>query len=450
MLTAFLTYINTLDVRLTERRVLVAVSGGLDSVVLAHLLYKADISFGIAHVNFGLRGSESDEDASFVRGLAAQRYEVPYYETRFDTLAFAQKRGISIQMAARELRYEWFEQCRSLYGYDWIAIAHHADDAIETFLLNVVHGTGLAGLRGILPINGMLIRPLLFTDREQIAHYAIEEQLSWREDSSNASQYYQRNYLRQEVVSRLRALNPSLSRTFLSTAERLRAAWSLQKTQLENWASQVCVQKGDTFDIALDAFKTLDEPIYHLHHVLDRFGFSYAQAKQVFSSLNRQAGAQFMSRSHLLTRDRSHWIVSPLQREEVVCTYTIELGVSSIVLPNHQLYFQLYDASESVPLLRSPDVAQLNAALVEFPLMLRPWRAGDWFCPLGMKGKRKHISDLLIDLKVSLPRKKDVYVLVDATGKILWVVGYRLDDRFRRLDGPHPILEVRVKEVVIS
>jgi tRNA(Ile)-lysidine synthase len=446
MLTAFLTYINTLGVRLTERRILVAVSGGLDSVVLAHLFHKAGISFGIAHVNFGLRGTESDEDASFVRMLAMERYAVPYYETRFDTLAFAQQRGISVQMAARELRYEWFEQCRSLHGYDWIATAHHADDAIETFLLNFVHGTGLAGLRGILPISGVLVRPLLFADRRQIAHYASEEQLRWREDSSNASQYYQRNYLRQEVVPRLRALNPSLSKTFLSTVERLRSAWSLQNAQLENWASQVCVQRGDTFYIALDAFNVLDEPIYHLHYVLDRFGFSYAQARQVFGSLDRQVGAQFMSRSHLLTRDRTYWIVSPLQKEEVVNTYTIELGVSSVVLPNFQLHVGLHDASESVPLRRSSDVAQLNAALVEFPLTLRPWRAGDWFCPLGMKGKRKLVSDLLIDLKVSLPRKKDVYVLVDAAGKILWVVGYRLDDRFRRLDSLHPILEVRVHQ----
>jgi tRNA(Ile)-lysidine synthase len=428
MLEDFILYIKEKQLFTASERLLLTVSGGIDSVVLVELCHQAKLQFGIAHCNFQLRDKESDDDEKFVQQLAHQ-YEVPCYTQRFETKSFAHQNGISTQMAARDLRYKWFEQIRQDYAYDYILTAHHQDDLLETVLLNLTRGTGLAGLHGILPKNGFLVRPLLFATRDKITFFLQERRLAWREDSSNITNDYLRNRLRHEVVPILRDMNPKVATAIAELSERVRATEEIVAESMDLAAKEVIHKENDSVWIFCKKLEQLSAPLERLSYWLTKYNFTYHQTKVIWKSRNGQVGKQFFSPSHTLIADRNHWIITPTKQEKLPEFY-LESEKGEISYPNGLLKWEVTNAVENVKSEANLNVIYLDADELSFPLTLRLWQKGDSFCPLGMKGKRKKISDFLIDNKVPRNLKEKVYVL-ESEKKIAWLVGFRPDERFK-------------------
>jgi tRNA(Ile)-lysidine synthase len=443
MIRAFLTFINEYLPDLPSRKTLLAVSGGVDSMVMAELFLEAGLPFVIAHCNFGLRQEESDQDENFVRQWAESHGAKAFFR-RFDTVAKATQKGISIQMAARDLRYAWFDELLQNHSLDYIATAHHGNDALETTLLNLVRGTGLAGLPGIVPRQGNLVRPLLFATKQEIVAHARHHQIAWHEDSSNQSHYYRRNLLRHQVVPVLQQINPSLESTFRLTAERLNAANSLLKGYLTKWKEQTLRQEGNAWYIPVSAIQDAREPALMLHFLLDPFGYNYAQTKQIVASLSETSGKLFYSQAYQLLKDRNDLIIEPMAREAPATFLQVSEMVPTIKLPDQTtLTLNRIQNNPDFTPLPDPAVAYFDESKVCFPLTIRPWQKGDWLCPFGMSGKRKKISDLLVDMKVPLTRKKECLVMLDGNQNVIWVIGIRADDRFRVQADTHRILFLR-------
>ncbi len=431
MMDSFLTFVNEHRLNLSTTPTLLAVSGGVDSMVMAELFRRTGFPFAVAHCNFGLRGHESDADDRFVRQWA-EDVGVPCHIRHFDTQHEADSRHISIQMAARDLRYAWFDELLNDFGYAHLALAQHADDSIETVLLNLVRGTGLVGLLGIAPVRGPVIRPLLYTSKNDIMDFALHQNIAWREDSSNATNHYRRNVMRHRVLPVLQELNPSLESTFRHTIERLRSASTIVDTYINNWQTQAVRREGDTLYISIDLLCQAREPVYQLHWVLESFGYSYAQIQDIVAALGATSGKRFHSSSHTLVKDRFELILRPQTNSSVTQPVLIPEGTTRIPLfENGVLVFTRHTYSPT--LIPNPDrhSAYFDEALLQFPLTIRPWEHGDKFCPFGMNGKRKKVSDLLVESKVPVSHKRDCLVLLNGDQSILWVVGLRSDDRFR-------------------
>ncbi len=419
--------------------VLVAASGGLDSTVLTHLLAQSAYSFAIAHVNFRLRGADSDEDERWVTALA-QRYGVPMHTHCFATKDYADRHGLSTQMAARRLRYQWLEEVRSEHGYTCIATAHHQNDQLETTLLNLVRGTGVAGLRGMLAQRGTLVRPLLYAPREALATYAKRHQIAWREDQSNASDAYRRNQVRHHVVPVLQQLNPNLLSTLERTHERLRATEQVLLAEVKRVEQNARQQTGD--EVWLDKSVLLRHPqsALILAEMVRPFGFSYQQARGVITCLLSDVaiGQQFLSKHYTLFVERQHLVIVK-KKEEKRVKRAIQASDIRVELPSLALVMTMRSA-QGYQLSRNKEAAALDADRLRFPLQLRPWRAGDSFYPLGME-HRKKLSDFLIDQKVPRHRKSSVYVLTSEE-KIAWVVGWRIDHRMRVTEKTQKVYEI--------
>jgi tRNA(Ile)-lysidine synthase len=456
--------------QLTNQKVLLTVSGGKDSVVLFDLFLKAKLNFGVAHCNFQLRGEESDGDEQFVSQLADNQ-GVNFHSIHFETKKYASEQSISTQMAARNLRYEWFEKLRVEFGYDYIATAHHLNDNIETILLNLVKGTGIAGLRGIQAINGHIIRPLLFVTREEIDNYIIENRLKWREDSSNASTDYQRNLLRHEVIPILKKINPNLEETFSRNIERFKDLEVSFQKNLSYFKAAVLREENGIAYIKIENLKYWQSATYLLEELLKEYGFNFQQVKEIEKSLTKHSGRQFHSATHILIKDREDLIISPSQSNRRTASpkgrasfddeVLIEKGVESIKFEGLELHLiptlllegeglfnspppQKRRLSNNLPLLKGEgrgEVFDLNK--LTFPLRIRRWQEGDWFVPLGMKGKKK-ISDFLIDKKIPLHLKKVIFVLLSGDD-IIWVIGHRIDDRYKLTDSTKRMLEIRIR-----
>jgi len=428
MLEDFVLYIKEKQLFTPSERLLLTVSGGVDSVVLAELCHQAGLTFGIAHCNFQLRGEESEGDATFVKELA-RKYNVAFHTQRFETETFSIQNGLSIQMAARQLRYEWFEKIRQEYNYHYILTAHHQDDLLETVLLNLTRGTGLAGLHGILPKNGFLVRPLLFATRDRIAYFLQQMQLTWREDSSNQTNNYLRNRLRHEVLPILQEMNPKVASAVTELSERVRATEEIVAESMHLAAKEIIHKKNGSLWISYEKLEQVSAPLERLSYWLTKYNFTYYQTKVIWKSRTGQAGKQFFSPTHTLISDRSHWILTPTKKEQLP-EFHLESKEGEISYPNGVLKWELINAVENVKPEANLNEIFLDADELSFPMTLRLWQKGDWFCPLGMKGKRKKISDFLIDNKVPRNLKEKVYVL-ESGGKIAWLVGFRPDERFK-------------------
>jgi len=443
MLEAFLTFINQQKLDLHKKSTLLTVSGGVDSIVLAHLFFQAGFRAGIAHCNFGLRGEESDGDEAFVKALAAE-YKFPFFVRDFSTRDHAEKEGISTQMAARDLRYRWFEEIRAENGFDWIATAHHANDSFETVILNVVRGTGLAGFHGIAAQNKTLIRPLIFASRAEIQDYLRQHQLSWREDSSNESIRYKRNLIRHEIVPVLKRINPSLENTFRTTTKRVGAAENLLNDFLNQWKKEHLRNVGDEYYISIPALTSVSEPTYRLWFILQDFGFSYIQTEEIYTSAEGISGKIFKSRTHQVLKDRDYFIISHAGSERYT-SCEISKPSGAYIIDNSVFLFKIVYKNPDFLFEVDNSIAYLNISNLKFPLLIRTWETGDSFCPFGMKGKRKKVSDLLIDLKLNRNQKKQVKVLVNGNGDIIWVIGYRTDERYRVGDNCEEIVLITQK-----
>lgn len=449
MYDSFLGFINDHQLIKPTDRTLLAVSGGLDSMVMANLFSRTGFPFGIAHVNFSLRGAESDADEALVQSVAHE-LNVPFHSTRFDTEIIAAERGVSIQVLARELRYNWFQVLVNEHGYTHIATAHHQNDVLETLLLNLVRGTGLTGLRGIPIQQGAIIRPMWSLSRLQIKDYAVDHGLAWRNDRSNDDDKYSRNKIRHHVVPVLEKLNPNLLHTLTHTLERLRAA-DLLVTQTLNQSWQGCVGRDGLFQtINVTKLTALSEWAFQLSEWLKPFGFSYVQSGDIARVVShKKTGQVFRSATHSLWHDRTGLIIAPSVIETPFDLPLPSATEGTVDLPDgRQFTYCYYDRPTDFQLAPDPAVAQLDADQLPAPLTIRRWHEGDRFRPLNMPG-HKLVSDLLNDRKVSLPERCRTAVLVSG-GDIIWVVGHRLAQGARVTEQTKRILECRLEIEVIQ
>lgn len=441
MLQKFLAYIAEKELFSTNEKVLLAVSGGIDSVVMLRLFADAKLNFGVAHCNFGLRGEESDADEKFVHKLA-RKAGVPFHVKHFETEQFAEDHKLSIQMAARDLRYNWFEELADSEGYTYIALAHHKNDILETMLLNLTRGTGIAGLHGIVPKRGRFIRPLLFAEKDEVYAFVADKQIIWREDSSNASTKYYRNKIRQEVIPPLQELNPNLPHTIQQTAEKVGAVERFFYAAADALRKEALRREGPDWLLAMEPILTTSEPALFLSELLNPWGFSYAQTREllvVYQQEGTVSGKVFDSPTHRLNIDRKQLVISAKNLQEYQ-SLEFEEEESPVQYGSLQLEWETKEA-EGYAINPDRMVAALDKDKLSFPLKIRPWKAGDWFCPLGMN-KKKKLSDFMIDQKIPLNLKERVRV-VSSGDSIVWVLGYRIDDRFKLTDKSREVLEVK-------
>lgn len=427
-----------------QHRLTVAVSGGLDSVVLVKLLHDAGYAFAIAHCHFGLRGWESDRDAGFVQELAAG-YNAPFLIRHFDTNTFAAGQKLSIQEAARKLRYNWFAELVngewSMVNGELVALntdiksnsqkaclltAHHMDDAIETVLMNFFKGTGISGIRGMLPKQGHVVRPLLFARRAELEQFAKEKKLNWVEDSSNEETKYTRNFFRHQVLPLVAQKFPQALENVAANIPRFTEIEMLYLQAIDAHRKNLLEYRGDEVFIPvlkLQRSKPLPTIAFEL---LKPYGFTAAQTGSVLQLLDSDSGRFVSSATHQIVRHRKWLVIAPLQPANV-SMLVIEKGRETVLFGNQVLKI------EERPTPKSPisekHIALLDAARLQFPMLLRRWTKGDYFYPLGMR-KKKKISRFLIDQKLSLIEKENVWVL-ESGKKIAWVVGLRIDDRFK-------------------
>lgn len=405
--------------------VIVGLSGGADSVALLHILTRLGYPCVAAHCNFHLRNDESDADADFAQ-QTAEALGLPFRRIDFDTADYAHQNGVSTEMAARTLRYEWFETLRRELGAEAIAVAHHRDDNVETVLLNLIRGTGLSGLCGMRPRNGHIVRPLLSVDRHQIVRWLTDRHLPFRTDSSNASDVYRRNFVRLRLLPLMEQLNPSVRDAILRMAGHLTDVEAIYRNAIDSHRAHLIDADGR---ISIDALLRTPAPHAMLFELLTPYGFTPSQCADIARALSRESGRSFVApggRWHLL-KDRLHLILYPAD-EVSADAFTLTLG-SELTAPI-RLSLEERIVDDTFTISCSPHVATFDADRIALPLTLRRWRAGDSFVPFGMTGRKK-LSDYFSDHKFSLLHKAAAWILCDASGRILWIVGHRTDNRFR-------------------
>lgn len=424
-----------------QDKILLTVSGGVDSMVLMSLCVNSGYSVGIAHCNFCLRGQESDEDEIMVQEVA-RRYGVECYNKRFDTQGEMERTGESMEMAARRLRYEWFHQLCEEHNYTVIAIAHHMDDSIETFFINLLRGTGLRGLTGISKQVGRIVRPLMFATRKEILEYAHSKHIVFREDSSNLSTKYLRNKIRLGVIPRMREITPRFSFLMHRNIERLTEAQQFIDSAIDNIFNNISEYNGEICTIHTDRIADHSSYKFVIYEILNsRFGFKGDTVDNLCKSLNAGSiGKRFYSRNHVAYIDRDDVVVVAPITEDDLCEVSIIEGQRRAYCGASVLYLDVCDA-DSLDTYRVPDnVALLDLSKLSFPLTLRRWQEGDTFIPFGMSGRKK-VSDYLIDRKVSMAEKARQFVLL-SEGEIAWIVGRRTGDEFRITDDTDKVLRV--------
>jgi len=439
MVDRFRKFIKQKDLCQETNRILVAVSGGVDSVVMLDLFLKNGFSVGLAHCNFRLRNEESDADEQFVKSLAEER-NIPYYIEHFETEKMASEKRVSIQMAARELRYDWFEEIRTREGYNYIATGHNFNDSVETMVFNLIKGTGLKGLTGISEKAGKVIRPLSFASREEIEGYAFENDLAYRTDSSNASLKYHRNYIRHKILPEFKNVNPGFEITIKNTIDRLAGIQHFVRDRLSLEKSSYMYEDGRDIYLKKDFFSKISEPAL-LYEVIGKYGFNYDQCESIYEGMGHAPGNVFYSEEYTLNIDRDHLIISPKENLEEI--FEISEKDKLLVTDRFNLAFEML---ETEPVL-TPDrhIAYLDLDKLSYPLILRNWNSGDWFIPFGMKGKKK-LSDFMIDKKIPLNLKKRIMVLL-SKDSIAWVAGHRIDDRFKINSKTKRILKIKYQEL---
>jgi tRNA(Ile)-lysidine synthase len=424
VLKQFLNHIHQNNLCQSDNKILLAVSGGMDSMVMLNLFKEAAYPIGVAHCNFQLRGEDSNKDEAFVKA-ECQRNSVPFYSTRFETEEFATEHGLSVQMAARDLRYAWFNEIAEREGYDFIATAHHLNDSLETILLNLTKGTSLRGFSGIPLKNGKIMRPMLFASHDAIKSFAEIHEINWREDLSNSTDDYQRNFLRHQVVPKLKELNPSLEETLQKSLIKVYGSLELMERgkrtveiQCKKSAEGVHIQKK-----TLGEFHNTAAVLWELVH---QFGFNLEQCQSVVESLYGQPGKKFFAGQHQITIDRDEILLS--ERVEIWEAVTVSNDSGKFFLGPFSLEVKSIDDPES-RFDKGRNEAVLDKEKLTFPLTWRKWRVGDHFYPMGLTHKKK-LSDFMIDSKISLPAK-DLVTVLESGGEIAWIVGYRIDDRFK-------------------
>jgi tRNA(Ile)-lysidine synthase len=410
-------------------KIVVGLSGGVDSVVLLSILHNLGYECLAAHCNFHLRAEESDRDERFSAGFAAS-LPVPFFKRDFDTYAVAREKGISIEMAARDLRYEWFETLRNDENAAAIAVAHHRDDNVETLLLNLIRGTGIKGLTGMKSRNGWVVRPMLCVSKVEILQYAQVENLSYINDSSNSLPEFMRNKIRLQVIPLLKTLNPSVNEALSQTMYNLNEAVKIYEAEIEKVRAIVFDEKSGRMDIPL--LKTFPSPETLLFEWLKDFGFGKEVVFEIYKSMDGQPGKTFYSHTHRLVKDREAFLLLPVKDEnEDEKTYLIQANEKEIIEFPFRMEIQVKSCRPGWKRLIQPHkhIACLDKDKLHFPLTLRKWQAGDKFIPFGMKGFQK-LSDFFNNHKISKPEKEKIWVLLSGED-VVWVVNQRIDNRFK-------------------
>jgi tRNA(Ile)-lysidine synthase len=440
LLHAFEAYLTTNYLLPPHYRFIVATSGGLDSVVLCELCHRASLSFAIAHCNFQLRGAESDRDEAFVKTLG-ERYGVPVHVKRFDTAGYGVLRKLSVQEAARELRYHWFEALRIETNAKYVLLAHQANDNIEWMLMNLFRGTGLHGLTGMPERvdNAQCLRPLLKHTRSEIEIFAKENNLTWLEDSSNASSKYTRNFFRNEIIPSVKNVYPQAEENLLRTMERLQKTERLYDTLVDEALKKMMVQNGTEWKIPINRLLPYTDTAL-LYEVFKKFHFTEKQLPEILKLAQAQSGSYMQSSTSRIIKHRRWFVITPLS-EVPTATVVIEKESSKVALPGKEIRLTTLEKAH-FKLDKSSAVAQLDASLVSFPLLVRRWKEGDYFYPLGMR-KKKKLARFFIDLKLSLSEKEAIWV-VESGSRIVWVIGYRIDDRFKITDTTRTVLQLTI------
>lgn len=414
-------------------RVLLGVSGGRDSMLMLWLFQTQKFDVEVAHCNFNLRGDESDGDERFVQAYCAA-HNIPFHVRHFDTKQLATDQKISIQMAARELRYQWFDELANVRNCSFIAIAHHKNDHVETVLLNMTRGTGLAGLQGIQPKRQRIIRPLLFLDAQEVAATVQQYRIPYRDDSSNFSNKYARNKIRLDILPQFEQLSPDFVDIMVDNIERFRDAYQvLQQLVMERRAQMLQADGHGRWYMEKDLLRNTDLPL--LYYLFEPYGFSKSILQDVLTVIDHEPGRTFESSTHQILLDRKTLILQEIAPRAIAPTYISEEDVRA-AWSDYQ--FKL-DTQESTAILRDPYTAQLDYALLKFPLQIRSWQMGDYFQPLGMRGRKK-MSDFFVQQKINVFDKKNTPIVVNGNGDILWVAGHRIDDRYKITENTQKVL----------
>jgi tRNA(Ile)-lysidine synthase len=423
---------------LLQANFMAAVSGGIDSVVLCELCKQSGIPFSIAHCNFKLRGQESERDEQFVRTLG-EKYGVEVLVKSFDTEAYAEEKRISIQEAARELRYEWFIRLREERQFSATLLAHHADDNIETLLMNFFRGTGLRGLMGMPGDNldqKFFLRPLLRVRRAEIIQFAKDNRLQWVEDSSNASSKYTRNYFRNELLPAIRKVYPQVDENLLATIDRLKGTNALYSMAVEDIKKKVCETNGSEIRIPVLKLQKYQHTSL-IYEIIKDFGFGEKQVEEVVK-LSAAASGKFIENDTCQIIKHRNWlIIAP--KVERTDTIGVDAGTERVCFNGGKVQLKTI-SKEGFRLLKNKEIAQLDTRNIEYPLLLRKWKQGDYFYPLGFP-KKKKLARFFIDLRLPKNQKENIWVL-ESNRKILWIVGMRIDDRFKVTESTKEVLVI--------
>ncbi len=423
-------------------RILLGISGGIDSICMFHLFRQLEFSIGIAHCNFQLRSDESEQDEIFVRNLA-NKYNIPFFSTRFETKEIAENEGISIQMAARDLRYDWFEEIRNKYDYNYIAIAHNKDDVIETFLINLTRGSGIKGFTGIKSKSGKIIRPLLFASRNVIEEYLNKNNFEYREDSSNSAVKYSRNLIRHEIIPLFEKINPSFRETIIENISRLKDTEKVYLDNISKTRESIVREENQRTLLNLEKLKQLYPLSTFLYEILKPFGFSGSQVNDIIESLDGISGKQFFSSTYRLIKDRTELIIEEISSINEK-HYYIDVNTERFESPV-KLNFSKFELNRDFKIIKDSQIGLFDLNKIEFPIILRKWEKGDYFMPLGMKNLKK-VSDFFIDSKLSLSDKENAWIL-ESENKIIWILGYRIDERFKITDITKNIFKIELLRV---
>ena len=403
-------------------RFLLAVSGGQDSVVLAHLFKTCGLNFDIAHCNFHLRGEESNKEMNFVQQLPFLTSQKIFVK-EFDTITIQQKSGKSIEMVARELRYQWFEEIGKDYHY--IVTAHHANDNAETMIMNLLRGTGLRGMGGISKKNGKIIRPLLWCNANEIKKYATQHEIKFCVDSSNLTDDFLRNKIRHHIIPELEKMNPKCIDNFSKNCNLFLQQTNFYDACIQYFKNKLVVEAEDRIYIDIHILRKIDNQSVILFEILNPYGFNIDNVVNILKSLNAQAGKRFLSDTHVLIKDRTHFIIEKkeIKKEEDILIYSIK------ELENHGFSVKKKVANQNDNIIKKHNVIYVDAQKISFPLTIRNWRNGDFFYPFGMKTKKK-VSNFFTDLKIDLLEKQKVRLLC-SHNQIVWIINIRADERFR-------------------
>ena len=426
-------------------KILLAVSGGIDSMVMVHLFHKLGYNIGIAHCNFSLRAIESDRDEDLVHNLADE-LKIAFYTARFETKSFAKKNRLSVQMAARELRYTWFEEIRLKKGYDVIAVAHNLNDNIETLLINLIRGTGLAGMTGMKPLSNRIIRPLLFASRQEINYYQKKHNIPYREDKSNAETKYTRNKIRHLVIPVLKEINPAIETTLNETAERFSGFNEIVSEYISQLRESISEEKEHLIIFNINQLRR------HLHNhtilfeLFRPFGITNALLIDLKKVIEGKTGGQIITETHRIIKNRKEIIISDEESGDDT-SYTIKNVQAFCMFPGISSARSVR-ISETFEIPSDPHIACIDSEKATFPMTIRKWKPGDHFYPLGMKQKKK-LSDYFIDKKYSRFDKENIFIL-ESAGKIVWIIGDRIDDRFKITSSTNKGLLIKSKRKALQ